>query len=151
MSEDSNRAPIALTMGDPGGCGPLITLDAWQKCKEAGGAPFFVIIAPEILHAITDKSNVPIKTIQVPDEAEDVFEHALPVLAIECPLVKPGERDPNCASAIIKSIELAVEYVCKGQASAIVTNPINKALLQQTGFDHPGHTEFLASLAARPL
>ena len=36
-------------------------------------------------------------------------------------------------------------------AAAIVTNPINKAILKDAGFSHPGHTEFLASLApARP-
>ena len=36
-------------------------------------------------------------------------------------------------------------------AAAIVTNPISKAILKDAGFNHPGHTEFLASLApARP-
>ena len=34
------------------------------------------------------------------------------------------------------------------QASAVVTNPIAKSVLYRAGFRHPGHTEFLAELAA---
>jgi 4-hydroxythreonine-4-phosphate dehydrogenase len=35
-----------------------------------------------------------------------------------------------------------------GHASAVVTNPIAKSVLYSAGFRHPGHTEFLAELAA---
>jgi 4-hydroxythreonine-4-phosphate dehydrogenase len=38
--------------------------------------------------------------------------------------------------------------VIAGRASAIVTNPIAKSVLYRAGFRHPGHTEFLAELAA---
>ena len=34
-----------------------------------------------------------------------------------------------------------------GDASALVTNPINKYVLYKAGFTYPGHTEFLASLS----
>ncbi len=33
-----------------------------------------------------------------------------------------------------------------GEAGAVVTNPISKAVLYQAGFPHPGHTEFLGAL-----
>jgi 4-hydroxythreonine-4-phosphate dehydrogenase len=39
-------------------------------------------------------------------------------------------------------------HVQAGRAAAVVTNPISKALLYRSGFKHPGHTEFLAELAA---
>ena len=35
-----------------------------------------------------------------------------------------------------------------GRAGAVVTNPIAKHVLYEAGFRHPGHTEFLAALAA---
>ena len=38
--------------------------------------------------------------------------------------------------------------VAAGRAAAIVTNPIAKSVLYRAGFQHPGHTEFLAELAA---
>jgi 4-hydroxythreonine-4-phosphate dehydrogenase len=38
--------------------------------------------------------------------------------------------------------------VVAGKAAAVVTNPIAKSVLYRAGFRHPGHTEFLAELAA---
>jgi 4-hydroxythreonine-4-phosphate dehydrogenase len=37
-----------------------------------------------------------------------------------------------------------------GQAAALVTNPIAKSVMYEAGFEFPGHTEFLAHLAAAP-
>ena len=52
------------------------------------------------------------------------------------------------ADAAIASIRQAVADVSAGRASAVVTNPIAKSVLYRAGFRHPGHTEFLAELAA---
>ena len=49
---------------------------------------------------------------------------------------------------VISSIEKAVGLTQAGRAGAVVTNPIQKAILTEAGFKHPGHTEFLAHLAA---
>jgi 4-hydroxythreonine-4-phosphate dehydrogenase len=46
------------------------------------------------------------------------------------------------------SIRQAVGDVMAGRAGAVVTNPIAKSVLYRAGFRHPGHTEFLAELAA---
>ncbi len=43
---------------------------------------------------------------------------------------------------------MAVDLVRQGEARAVVTNPIAKSLLYQAGFTFPGHTEYLAALAA---
>jgi 4-hydroxythreonine-4-phosphate dehydrogenase len=48
---------------------------------------------------------------------------------------------------VINSIERAVALTLRGEASAMVTNPIQKKVLYEAGFIHPGHTEFLAALA----
>jgi len=61
---------------------------------------------------------------------------------------KPGQPDASSADAALASIRRAVADVQSGQASAVVTNPIAKSVLYQAGFRHPGHTEFLAELAA---
>jgi 4-hydroxythreonine-4-phosphate dehydrogenase len=60
----------------------------------------------------------------------------------------PGRPDASSAAAVIASIEQAVAHVRAGRASAIVTNPLAKSVLYRFGFRHPGHTEFLAELAA---
>jgi 4-hydroxythreonine-4-phosphate dehydrogenase len=58
----------------------------------------------------------------------------------------PGSSDSENAPAIVAAIERGVEAVRVGCASALVTLPIAKAVLQQAGFAFPGHTEFIAHL-----
>ena len=60
----------------------------------------------------------------------------------------PGKPDASSAPAAIASIRRAVEDVLAGHAAAIVTNPVAKNVLYRSGFAEPGHTEFLARLAA---
>jgi 4-hydroxythreonine-4-phosphate dehydrogenase len=70
------------------------------------------------------------------------------VLAV--PLAKPatpGRPDVANAPATIAAIERAVALTRAGDVAGLVTNPIQKKTLQDAGFRHPGHTEFLAELA----
>ena len=135
--------PLAVTMGDPAGCGPQIVAKAWQKLH-LNTPNTFVVIGPE--KAFSQYCSV--QKIQSVEEAADIFPHALPVFdtGIDMPDIAPGEPSTSAAEAIIGSIETATGLVQTGTASALVTNPINKALLYKTGFEHPGHTEFLAAL-----
>ncbi len=64
------------------------------------------------------------------------------------PRRRPGQPDDTSADAAISSIRQAVADVAAGRAAAVVTNPIAKSVLYRAGFPHPGHTEFLAELAA---
>ena len=85
-----------------------------------------------------------------PQAAAEIFPKALPLVALPGEVRGAlGQPDPADASATIKSIEIAVEYVQGGRADAVVTNPISKEILQRAGFAHPGHTEFLSELAHR--
>lgn len=138
--------PLALTMGDPAGCGPAITVGAWTALARGGGPPFYVR-APAALF-----DPAPVREIATPCEASQVFPEALPVLAIDapCPAIDPGTPDPASSAAILASIEAAVGDVRNGLAGAIVTNPVSKHLLASSGFSHPGHTEYLAELAGGP-
>jgi 4-hydroxythreonine-4-phosphate dehydrogenase len=138
--------PLALTMGDPAGIGPEITLKAYAHCLCETTGPFVVFGNAECLRSI--RSTCAIQTIATPAEALDVFEQALPV--IEIPLAtsaKPGLPDPRNGAAIIASITRAIDAVHSGTVSGVVTNPIAKSVLYQAGFQHPGHTEFLGELA----
>jgi 4-hydroxythreonine-4-phosphate dehydrogenase len=73
----------------------------------------------------------------------------MPVVATGVPATAaPGHPDPTSANAALASIRQAVADVRDGKASAVVTNPIAKNVLYRAGFGHPGHTEFLAELAA---
>ncbi|MEO0881568.1 MAG: 4-hydroxythreonine-4-phosphate dehydrogenase PdxA [Pseudomonadota bacterium] len=139
----SVRKPIVLTLGDPAGCGPAITHSAWQALKDEPDMAFCLIGSLAIA-----ESHGPARQVGSVAEAADMFSDALPVLDLGDPRQKPvpGRPEASFAPLIIKSIEAAVAEVQGGAAGAIVTNPINKALLYNTGFAYPGHTEFLARL-----
>ncbi len=144
---DSTVRPLVLTMGDPAGIGGECTLKAWQARRD--GYPFVALDDPSWLNALARRLRLHVPIVPVADTAEAmrVFAQALPVIAM--PLAnppRPGTPDPANAAAIVGSISRAAAMVMKGQAGAMVTNPINKAALYATGFAYPGHTEFLAAL-----
>ncbi len=133
---------LALTCGDPAGCGPQITGNAWQALREQSTACFFVIGAPELYR------GVPVEVIASPDDAPAVFARALPVLTIDMPTVQPGIANDAAAPATIEAIRMATQFALDGRIGGIVTNPINKAQFYAAGFSYPGHTEYLAALCA---
>jgi 4-hydroxythreonine-4-phosphate dehydrogenase len=143
--------PIALTMGDPAGIGPEITLKSWKQRAEAGLHAFCYIGDPALLRATARRLGIDarIETVAHIAEARQAFRVALPVLPIELPApVEPGRPTAAAAPCIIAAIERGVSLVLSGDAAALVTNPIAKHVLKEAGFAHPGHTEFLGALAA---
>lgn len=138
-------------MGEPAGIGGEITLLAWQRRREAGLAPFFVIDDPERLSRLAAQLGweVPVQAIDGAGAAAAVFAEALPVLPLPRPVAsQPGHLDPANAEAVLEAIRQGVALTLEGVASGLVTNPIHKQVLMEAGFKHPGHTEYLAELCA---
>ncbi|HEX2552941.1 MAG TPA: 4-hydroxythreonine-4-phosphate dehydrogenase PdxA [Microvirga sp.] len=145
--------PLVLTQGDPAGIGPELALRAWMGRGEADLPPFAVIGDPSLLRGLARRLgwDVPVAEVAAPAEATGSFGRALPVIPLaHATGAEPGRPDPGTAAGTIEAIETAVRLVRAGTASALVTNPIAKHVLYQAGFSHPGHTEFLAALAAEP-
>ena len=144
--------PLALSQGDPAGIGPDITLMAWLRRRELGLPPFFLIGDPDVAALRARQLNLAVSIREI-DEASDaagMFADVLPVMTIPAGIeVVAGEPHAATAKGTIAAIEKAVSLVIKGEALAVVTNPIAKAVLYEAGFRFPGHTEFLADLAAR--
>ncbi|MHA1600167.1 MAG: 4-hydroxythreonine-4-phosphate dehydrogenase PdxA [Alphaproteobacteria bacterium] len=144
--------PLALTMGEPAGIGGEITLRAWRTITSAKAdrTRFFVVDDPARLTGLARRiaPDIPIETIATPADAEAVFPRAMPVLPLALPkAVVPGQPAHENAVAVVDSIKRAVSLVQAGEAAAVVTNPIHKQTLYDSGFGFPGHTEFLADLA----
>ena len=137
--------PLAVTMGEPAGVGGELSLMAWLA-RRPTSRPFFVLDDPDRLAKIDPA--VPLREITRPAQAADVFTSALPVLPVKLQApARAGHPDPANAPATIQAIERAAAYAMSGGIAGMVTNPIQKKTLQEAGFKHPGHTEFLAELA----
>jgi len=144
----SEKPPLAMTMGDPAGIGPEITLAAW-RARAAGDPPFFVLASPALLTAAAKRASFETPIVETePDRVAGVVDQGLPVVPLEHGVdAEPGRPDARNAAATIESIARAVQTVCDGAARAVVTNPIAKAVLYDAGFRFPGHTEYLGELA----
>ena len=135
---------IAVTMGDPAGIGGEITIKAWIANHRSGKHPFFLIDDSVRIRKTARRMNVdiPIRSIEKPELAKEVFCQALPILDMN---IAEGESGSHASQTVVRSIDRALESVLSGTASAMVTNPINKSTLYDAGFPYPGHTEYLAS------
>ena len=142
--------PLALTQGDPAGIGPELTLRAWLERGERALPAFACISDPGHLADAARRLgwSVPVRACNWSDVAA-IFVEALPVIPLDAKTsAVPGKPDPATAAGTIGSIDRAVAAVRSGEAAAVVTNPIAKSMLYSAGFKHPGHTEYLAYLAA---
>jgi 4-hydroxythreonine-4-phosphate dehydrogenase len=141
--------PVAVTLGDPDGIGPDITLFGWHARKACALPPFAVYGDARVLRerARTLGLDVPVAAVAHPEEAAQLFPRALPVV----PAAARGRRaaDGDADTAIVAAIEDAAAAALTGAALALVTNPIAKKSLRSIPLDYPGHTAFLGLLAAR--
>jgi 4-hydroxythreonine-4-phosphate dehydrogenase len=126
-------APILVTMGEPAGIGPEVVMAAFKSLGgKVGGHP-----------------------LQLVGDA-DVFESCglndrRAVIATKAHAVRSaGKPLAGNSAAVIEAIDTAVRLACDGAAAAIVTAPINKAVLVHGGFAHPGHTEYLQASTGAP-
>ncbi|MEM1372444.1 MAG: 4-hydroxythreonine-4-phosphate dehydrogenase PdxA [Pseudomonadota bacterium] len=144
---------LAITIGDPAGIGPELVLKAWRALRQTHPHARHSLIAygcPDVLRQYAEllKIDVPIVPIATSDIAQVASADALPV----CPIAlaeRPVPGSPSAANApmVIEAITAAVNDAMAGRVDGVVTCPIAKHVLQAAGFEHPGHTEFLAALA----
>jgi 4-hydroxythreonine-4-phosphate dehydrogenase len=149
-SSQAMTRPLALTLGEPAGIGPDITLMSWLRRRQENLPPFYVVGDASALTRRARQLGVEVAVAEVDaTEVVGTFAQALPVVGTCAPAnADAGRPDATSARAAIVSIEHAVADVRAGRAAAVVTNPVAKHVLYGAGFKHPGHTEFLAELAA---
>ncbi len=110
--------PIAITLGDPRGIGPEVTLKALSDPEVAALGPFVVV---------------------GPAGAGVAVDQAIGAWS--------GDASPAHAGKLAgDAIERATKLALAGDVAGIVTAPIDKAALLAGGYDFPGHTEMLAEL-----
>ncbi|WP_243364803.1 4-hydroxythreonine-4-phosphate dehydrogenase PdxA [Fundidesulfovibrio terrae] len=165
---------ILLTLGDPNGLGPELVC-RWLAANPVI-SDSLVMIGPEAaleVHARRLGIGTPWKRLDdglatgegagrrneadaAPDQGRpgtglDCLEpgmHLLEPAGLESFIPAPGQFSASGGLAAGLSLSLACDLLMNGQASGIVTCPLNKAGLQEAGFNFPGHTEFLAERAS---
>jgi 4-hydroxythreonine-4-phosphate dehydrogenase len=148
---DTHTRPLAVSMGEPQGVGPDLVLSLHAHRQALDLPPFLVFGDPALFTARARRLGLDTKIVESDaSETPTRFASALPVLPIGPSIADhPGMPDSGDGKSVIDAIEAGVRSIEAGTCRALVTAPLNKAVLYAAGFTHPGHTEFLAALATR--
>ncbi|WP_405813761.1 MULTISPECIES: 4-hydroxythreonine-4-phosphate dehydrogenase PdxA [unclassified Streptomyces] len=140
--------PIAITMGDPCGIGPEITLKACADPRRT--VPVVVIGDVDVLARADRVAGTrlilrPIASVDqaafAPGTVDVLTENRLP---IDLPW---GTLDARAGAASFQYVRRGIQLALAGEVRALVTAPINKEALRLSGVPYPGHTEMLADLS----
>lgn len=141
------RTPrLALTPGEPAGIGPDLCI---QIAQAALPAEVVVIASPELLAARAAALGLPI-TLEEFDAAPPKANGQGKLKIVPIPLNKTciaGHLDIANSAYVLKTLDRAYEMCASGQLDAMVTGPVHKAIIHQSGFPFSGHTEYLGEKA----
>lgn len=151
--------PILITMGDAAGIGPEIIAKAFAAApNDLAGCVVVgdVSIMRRAASWVANPLALPVALLDSLDAADSLPPHCIPVLQ-KCELLSSipiGLVNGLSGQAAADCIVWAARAVLNGQASAMVTAPVNKEALNAAGgwvAQFPGHTEMLQFEAARFL
>jgi len=142
-----NPPVLAVTPGEPAGIGPEILLRFSQKYP---GFRILAVADPDLLRqtAKTLTLDIPIREWH-PGAKITGSELACAPVKLAVP-AQPGKLNPLNAPYVLDTLRRAVGLLQDGHAAALVTGPVHKGVINESGFPFSGHTEFLADLAGIP-
>ena len=132
--------PIAFTPGEPSGIGPDIAIIYAQKAKKES---LLVYCDPDVLIDRAKNLNLPI-TLK---ESESKNASELSIYPIKTSnKVIPGRLNPANSNYVLETIKQATKDCLNGNCDGLLTGPVNKGVINESGIGFTGHTEFLAQL-----
>ena len=145
-----NRPLVGISVGDPGGIGPEVTVKAllldeiYDICRPVVISDFDVMKdAVEIANA-----QVALNTVDSPDEGQyelgiiDVIDmHNVDISKLDY-----GKISAENGRASYQYIAKVIELALRGKIDATVTGPIHKEALNAAGYHYAGHTEIYSTL-----
>jgi len=139
-------AAIAITPGEPAGIGPDLVL---QIAQLPHSQPLVVFADEQLLRKRAQLLGLPLNILQYtkavgsePAEPGSIYLSPVPLAR------QPSPGQPNAANAesLLEALRQATRGCLEGRFQAMVTGPINKAMINNAGFTFTGHTEFIAEL-----
>ena len=143
--------PLVLTLGEPGGIGPDITIAAWLRRRELTLPPFIFAGDATLLRRRAEALGVSIAAVEAaPEDAATLSltrSPASPAPRLSRVIAGRLDRVGHSGGRATRSAHPSRSWL-RARAAGVVTNPIQKKALNAIGFPFPGHTEFLGALSA---
>src|SRR5690606_27975537 len=127
----ARNAPIVITMGDPSGVGPEVTVKALASLPPAQRNSFRIVGDAGVLERALSACGIVLGLAQEGDGGSEALQvRHVPVEGLPD---RFGVLSPRCGEAAYRYIRTAVEMAQAGEAAGIVTAPINKEALNAAG------------------
>lgn len=128
---------IVLTLGEPAGIGPDITLLLWKDNPTLFST--IIVIGNEKL--LQERAEL----LKIDCDAKNHFS------IIDVPLhapVIPGKLNSRNSNYVIQCLKIAANGCLQNQFSAMVTGPVHKGVINDAGTPFSGQTDFLSKLTS---
>ena len=148
MSRSESNLPLAISPGEPAGIGPEICIAAEETLGPLPHRIYFT--DPDLMQerASLLGSNRPVSVLS---ESTAYNPDAINIQAVPLPFRSvPGQLDSRAGPFLLEALSQSVAACRSGRCRALVTGPINKAVINQAGIAFTGHTQWLAEETGTP-
>ncbi|MBC2654503.1 4-hydroxythreonine-4-phosphate dehydrogenase PdxA [Pseudomonas sp. MSSRFD41] len=140
-------ARFALTPGEPAGIGPDLCL---LLAAQPQPHPLIAITSRDLLLERAAQLGVAVTLLPVdPEHLPDAPAAAGSLYVWDTPLGKPvvsGQLDQANAAFVLQTLTRAGQGCLDGRFAGMITAPVHKGVINDSGIAFSGHTEFLADL-----
>lgn len=140
---------LAIVLGDAGGIGPEVALKAVAAEWNADDARYVFVGDAELLRALNAelRLGLPIAA-EGGSAAQSRLSVVEPLPGVATPKASRAAGSPEAARAAVAWLKHGAAMCLRGEASALVTAPVNKESIISSGeHDFVGQTELLSALA----
>jgi 4-hydroxythreonine-4-phosphate dehydrogenase len=141
--------PVAITIGDPAGIGPELSLRVATEPGLMPEAPVVLIGSAALLRRVAAAVGSSVEIREVDDVAR-VERTPGVAFVLDVPMdadaVQPGAVSPACGQAAVDAIELSARLALDGEIIATCSAPANKEAFNAAGHHFEGQTEIYAKL-----
>ncbi len=145
-SEPAAPPRVLLTAGEPAGIGPDLAV---QLAGQPTPCELVCVADPALLEERSRRLGLALRLTEA-DLAREPRRHTpgeLAVLPVELAVeVHAGRLDTRNVPYVLQTLRIAAQTCREGLATAMVTAPVHKGVINDAGVAFSGHTEFLAAL-----
>ncbi len=138
---------IAITPGEPAGIGPDLVI---QLAQQAWPVELVVCADPELLSARAKLLGLPLQLKPYQPSLAAKPQEAGTLTLAPFTLINDavcGQLDEQNSAYVVETLRYAGEKNMNGEFDAVVTGPVHKGIINQSGIPFSGHTEFFANQA----
>jgi 4-hydroxythreonine-4-phosphate dehydrogenase len=144
----TNQIKVGITLGDINGIGPEVVIKALQDNRILTNCTIIIYGSTKVLaaHNKTIEGDFAYQSIKEAAQADPKKNNVINCWTEDVP-VELGKLTSHGGQCSFMALEKATEDLASGAIDVLVTAPISKENIQKAGFQFPGHTEYLASIA----